>query len=523
MKRLFVSIILITTVIFSNLAFTLTPITAQAGVVSKFSSCATGGIVAPIIQGLINKAVSSVTKKITDSIKANISDAIDGAINAGLRYITFGILGGTQKVEDRAGIGVEKGILQTIVNKSYRDDVIARCLARQIMNGIINNTLEVARSGGRDGGSTFIRNWANFQTNSQYRGENVFRAMLSTAHLCDYFANDIKRSFGVRVTDHINLPGQNTRVDSLQPYSLETNCTLPTNFDLNKYQQDFVGNGGWSAWLKILEPQNNPYGVAFQSLTEIQKQRDLQQTADTNQVIANGGNLGISGNGKSDSCLVKAPTGTECIIYKDIKTPGNYITSSVGATVNAELNWLTNTQELNTIIANATEVMLNRLLNFGNPNEGSYMTVNDTDVQTSYPTPDPNENVSGWAETGNSSPSNGNPPPADANTRHPSQSATVDAVKAQLQSSGVNLSGECGAFEIVKNVAQQTGAGVLAINSGNGCNYNNQLYSSDNVVYPDGYVYDILYDAGGANGPQWNFNGTTADCSYKNCHYVNAP
>lgn len=97
----------------------------------------------------------------------------------------------------------------------------------------------------------------------------------------------------------------------------------------------------------------------------------------------------------------------------------------------------------------------------------------------------------------------GPPPPPDALERHPSQVALVAQIKAQLSAEGFNLTGPCGAFEIVKRVAwelREDGAGLFKKDPGqNQCNG----YGIDVIIYDDGYVYDILGDAGGANTPQW--------------------
>lgn len=83
------------------------------------------------------------------------------------------------------------------------------------------------------------------------------------------------------------------------------------------------------------------------------------------------------------------------------------------------------------------------------------------------------------------------------------QQPVVDVVKSDLVARGVALDGPCGAFEITARVAwrlRTSGAGVLTKPSGNNC----RGFAVDIVVYPDGHAFDILSDAGGANGPTWN-------------------
>ncbi len=85
----------------------------------------------------------------------------------------------------------------------------------------------------------------------------------------------------------------------------------------------------------------------------------------------------------------------------------------------------------------------------------------------------------------------------------------VAQAKADLQAAGVDLSGDCGAFQIVKLTAwrlKAEGAGLLDKPSGAGC----QGYSKDVIAYGDGQIYDILVASGdpGGNGPVWNDDGT---------------
>jgi hypothetical protein len=77
----------------------------------------------------------------------------------------------------------------------------------------------------------------------------------------------------------------------------------------------------------------------------------------------------------------------------------------------------------------------------------------------------------------------------------------VQRVITYLKSKGVNLSGDCGAFEITKRVAwalQSQGVGLIS-KGGTNCNG----FSTDKIAFTDKSTVDILGDAGGSNGPQW--------------------
>jgi hypothetical protein len=78
----------------------------------------------------------------------------------------------------------------------------------------------------------------------------------------------------------------------------------------------------------------------------------------------------------------------------------------------------------------------------------------------------------------------------------------VAEIKAQLVARGVNLSGDCGGFEITKRVAWALRAqGYSLFWKGGGANC--QGYSTDRVLDGEGYLIDVLGDSGGNNDPQW--------------------
>ncbi len=493
MTRRSIFSIILTVIILGTIAGeALRPAPATAAVKSNiagFSGCYVAGELTAVLKNKLDKQIQRLEAKVGEWLKRKV----------------FGkIVSLTVPVHDQGLLEAIRGFESTYTEKEVRQTIIARCLARQIMIAMNKNALEVMRTGGRDGGATFIRNWNNFQTNAQYRGENIFRAELSTTKLCDYLSDDIKKSYGVDPKKKTPITGQNTRTDSLLPFSLQANCTLPQGFTIDKYNQDFAGNGGWEAFARALEPQNNAWGLNALSQQEIAKQRSLAVSADNTQAIANNGYLGISGRGKNDSCLVKARSG-ECVIYKNIKTPGSYIAANINATVASEFQWLTSAQGLSTIIATATEVLVNRLLDLGSSDEGEYRTASDDD-QEPIPTPNPSNAPLEPTEV---------LAPADAFLVHPSQASAVISAKTDLVAAGVDISGECGAFKITKAAAwllRSSGAGLLSKPTGNNC----EGYAVDIIAFPDGYIYDVIGDSGIGNIPGWSpvgcgTDGTCAD------------
>lgn len=356
----------------------MTTQTAQANVVTtaiaKFTGCAAGGWLGNYIDSQLDKLKEKISKMEAGWVKDYLGKWI-------------GVLGNSGSVP------VNDGTLLSAWNNKYsRDDIIARCLARAIINTVTNNTNTIIRTRGRDGGPTFVTNWRNFLAQAQYRGENLFRAELSTANLCSYFSNDLKKSYGLKPTDRISLPGVNVRVDGLQPFSLQTNCTLPKNFDPVKYQQNFAAQGGWDTAAKLAQPQNNLYGATLLAQDEVNRQRSFTQSEDTAQVQSDSGQTGISGNGKNDSCAIKGFGGT-CIVYKNIKTSGQYLADSAAASITAEYAWLTTSQGLGTLIEDITQNMIDRLFDQTDTSDysvaGPEPSINITPAPTGLDTPTP--------------------------------------------------------------------------------------------------------------------------------------
>lgn len=90
----------------------------------------------------------------------------------------------------------------------------------------------------------------------------------------------------------------------------------------------------------------------------------------------------------------------------------------------------------------------------------------------------------------------------------PNFQSHVEAAKAYLEGLSVDLSGPCGAFEIIKEAVSRIRAvdstvGFLEKLSGNNCNG----YSVDIITFVDGTSYDVLIDAGDLNTPTWNLTG----------------
>jgi len=278
---------------------------------------------------------------------ATLSTVINIGISIGINYISR-ILGGPTIV-----------LQIPELNKEFILDVVERCFARAIMDNTIGALLNTIRTRGRDGGASYVRNWRNFLTNSEYRGENMFRVIAANTQFCNHLQKDISDIFGITTKFKLPLTGQNTRTGDADPFTLKARCSLPSNFSLTNFQKDFGKNGGWTRVLELAKPENNIFGALLNSREEQAKQKEIEKQADLNDV-SNPGFQSIVGG-----CLVKAPSG-RCIVYANINTPGGYLRAIADATIDAEFDWITAVDEFKEIVVTGlTQRLTNRLLNFG--------------------------------------------------------------------------------------------------------------------------------------------------------------
>ncbi len=289
--------------------------------------------------------------------KANAAAVVTDPINAGINAVTA-------------------GSATTLTVKEYVLDTIARAIARGLLSAATSGMIRKIQGGGRDGGPAFVQNWRNFQTDSQYRGENVFRSILAGTKLCNYFSQDVKGLFGAN--QKVPSAGQNLRVNNFDPFTLRANCTLPSGFSMAGYQQDFAGNGGWDAWSRLLEPQNNYYGALFGSLDEADEQRALEESGDLHEALAGSGYTSIR-----DKNCAGTGAGAKCVFMGKIFTPGDLLGKSAASTIDNELAWLVSSDEIGEILIDITTAITNRLVNLATSNsEKDYRDAPKADAKT---------------------------------------------------------------------------------------------------------------------------------------------
>ncbi len=449
----------------------------------------------------------------------------------------------------------------------YFKDVMIKAAAQTAFKVLSNKIISKIQTGGAGGKAAFVQDWIKFATQAQYQGESIFRAELTNSHLCSDFSNAIKGAFGVKSTDKISIAGQNVRTDSLETYGLKTNCTMPSGFTTSNYQKDFAGNGGWQAFSRMLEPQNNYYGTLFSSLDEVAKQRNLSQSSAINNAVAGKGFTGLMGTCKT------LGLGNVCNSFGDIKTPGSVLDQAAGdATSKGTTALLAGADGASIAVSALTTWALNKMFDLGGSSTNDSTDVSITSEQRTSESYNQEfctaaDNISNEAktyvknnfpqayrdfppgtgsnfsflpghsnglgsycqslyDTANSYPYSrcsqaclkavGEAPSLAAPAIPPPSPEGTCTVKdgginhSDIVTSVINQIGPtqtthtaCDEFEITKNVAWQLKDEGAGLQKKTS-GTNCGGYSVDIIAYPDGTTYDVVSDLGTTWGPSWS-------------------
>lgn len=242
---------------------------------------------------------------------------------------------------------------------------LLRIVAAKLDNFLLNKVGDL--TGGVLGNSPhFITSWRNNILSSQARGNDLFRSILADASLCPYFNNGLKTAFGAEkyvgmlagtmvknttgTTSQLVYQNQ-TYTPGLPSFQNLANCTLPSNFNVNTFQNDFAKGGGWATWDQLIQPQNNFFGVYAAALGEQAKQIALENQANTNQNIANQGFLpnkigagnttaqgGEASQAAYTACKSKCDTDFNSCMAQNSPSQNQSATGQYTAVCSAELN-----------------------------------------------------------------------------------------------------------------------------------------------------------------------------------------
>src|SRR5258708_5086884 len=77
-----------------------------------------------------------------------------------------GVIGGTVPVSDQSLQQSLSKYIGIYTDKNFSQNVIAKCISREIIRSLVNGTENIIKTQGRDGGAAYIKNWNNFETSA---------------------------------------------------------------------------------------------------------------------------------------------------------------------------------------------------------------------------------------------------------------------------------------------------------------------------------------------------------------------
>lgn len=248
------------------------------------------------------------------------------------------------------------------VAKEFGLDIVARLIASNLLGNTSKKTVELIKTKGRDGGASLVRDWRSFIVRSDQRGENVFRSQIdyvtTTNKVCPGSRSALNQIFGGKNVPGIDIGqlGNSLRANNLDLFQTRVKCTVP-DIVWNDFQQDFQRGGGWETWSRLVEPQNNRYGLLAISVDELNTQRSVERKADEGETRASGFLP------KRGPCQGQGEN-RQCVLFGKIVTPKQILEKAGVKTVDSSWDWLTSSDEISEIIVIVVNSAFARLNDF---------------------------------------------------------------------------------------------------------------------------------------------------------------
>ena len=225
------------------------------------------------------------------------------------------------------------------------------------MDYIVDQTITWIQGGGEP---KFINNWDGFLKDAKGLAIDSVIKEVGLAPLCSPFKLQVQLSL---------LP--------VQRFPQRITCTLD---DIVENIEDFYAdfeNGGWIAYNKAWEPQNNYFGMIIMAQDEMMIRSEAKVTASQNEARASGGFLGvkrclsttadkskwigecIDSPGWVDEstafriCSANAESANIPCGKEEIITPGTAVGQAVGSAITSDPVWAANIQSWTSALVNA--------------------------------------------------------------------------------------------------------------------------------------------------------------------------
>lgn len=170
-------------------------------------------------------------------------------------------------------------------------------------------------------------------------------------------------------------------------FSTRAMCTLSDiGVNVNEFLDNFH-NGGWKAWIKVSESQNNPYGLYLMAFNEKLDREAKARLAAQNEALSGAGFLSDnvcvkrtcwgeedeyseSGTWKKgqegDVLNAQGNLAASCYCDKwETRTPGKILADGLRESVFKDIDWIKNNEEWESYVVAITNALVNRLVTEG--------------------------------------------------------------------------------------------------------------------------------------------------------------
>ncbi|MFA6365019.1 MAG: hypothetical protein WCW78_01325 [Candidatus Paceibacterota bacterium] len=252
-------------------------------------------------------------------------------------------------------------------------------LKKRILDTIVDQTVEWIQNGDLSTGPKFVDNFGDFVNESLQLAAGDVAKEVGLAQLC---------SPGLGLQLQLNLQ----RPD----FSNKFRCTFDQIVgNMNSFRTNF-GDGGWIGYNELLKPQNNRWGLEIMAMSELEKKQAQQKESRNFEVTTGAGFLStkqcITWNAfSSDGSKLIGTWGADNPIfagdYNDpnnppppdyytvgsvwrcanvkITTPGGVIAGVTNKAVNANVDYIINSDDLTEYAAALIDAGINRLIKEG--------------------------------------------------------------------------------------------------------------------------------------------------------------
>ncbi|MDD5033074.1 MAG: chitobiase/beta-hexosaminidase C-terminal domain-containing protein [Candidatus Pacebacteria bacterium] len=248
----------------------------------------------------------------------------------------------------------QKGDAMKIAMASFR---------KILLDAMVNQIVTWIQGGGKP---KFVTDWNSFlKDTADVAGGKALEELLGR----DAMASLCQPNWAIKLNISLRNP---------KPFQNRVMCTLSkigVNYD--DFMNDF-NNGGWKAWIKIHESQNNPYGLYMDTLGEKLARENAAIEAAKNEVQTGAGFLSDKvcrrfncGGEKyeitasqEEMASLKESQGCYCEKW-EVRTPGKMVADGLSKSLFKDIDWLIENEDWQSYVVAITDALISRLLKDG--------------------------------------------------------------------------------------------------------------------------------------------------------------